>query len=143
MAKLDFEMETSLPPEKVIAMLTDFSTRRPEVWPGLYAQEYEVYTRNETSAEVREGNQRPHVWARQRYDWSRPGIVRWEVMESNFSRPGSYQELTAVAREDGGSHIRVHWQLSPASPMGALIIAAIKLTGGAPVKASMLAAFKK
>ena len=44
MSKLEFEVETSLAPEKVKAALLDFSDRRPVIWPSLSSKQYEVYS---------------------------------------------------------------------------------------------------
>jgi hypothetical protein len=142
-ARIEFDVETTLPPEKVKAMLLDFSDQRPETWPGLARDKYEVYSISETSAEIREGNKRPNVWARERYDWSRPGIVRWEVIESNFSAPGSFLEAHLKPKDGGGTTVHIIWSRTAISPMGTIALGAIKLTRGAPVKASMRAAFKK
>jgi hypothetical protein len=142
-ARIEFDVDTTLPPEKVKAMLLDFSENRPDTWPGLGREQYEVYSVGETSAEIREGNKRPNVWARERYDWSRPGIVKWEVVESNFSKPGSYLEAHLNPKEHGGTTVHIVWSRSPTSPMGVFALGVIKLTRGAPVKASMRAAFKK
>ncbi len=141
--RVEFDMETSLAPETVIGMLTDFSPRRPEIWPGLWEQAYEVYSVGETSAEIREGNKSPKVWARERYDWSTPGRVRWEVVESNFSKPGSYVQADVKARAGGGSTVHVTWERWPTSAMGRFAMTMIVLTKGAPVKASIAKAFKK
>lgn len=143
MAKIEFDIDTSLPPEKVKAMLLDFSDRRPDTWPGLGRDQYKVYSIGETSAEIREGNRRPNVWARERYDWSRPGIVRWEVVESNFSAPGSYLEAHLNPKAGGGTNVHIIWERQPTSPMGKLALGVIRLTKGGPVKASFKAAFKK
>ena len=143
MARIEFDVDTTLPPEKVKAMLLDFSDNRPDTWPGLGREQYEVYSVGETSAEIREGNKRPNVWARERYDWSRPGIVKWEVVESNFSKPGSFLEAHLSQKEGGGTTVHIIWSRSPTSLMGVIALGAIKLTKGAPVKASMRAAFKK
>jgi hypothetical protein len=143
MARVEFDMKTSLAPEKVIGMLTDFSERRPEVWPGLWEGAYEVYSVGPTSAEVREGNKSPKVWARERYDWSTPGVVRWEVVESNFSKPGSYVEARVTPGEAGGSAVHVTWNRSPSSAMGSVAMAMVVLSRGAPVKASLNAGFRK
>ena len=143
MAQIEFDVETSLPPEKVKAMLLDFSDQRPETWPGLARDKYEVYSIGETSAEIREGNRRPNVWARERYDWSRPGVVRWEVIESNFSAPGSFLEAHLKPKDAGGTTVHVVWSRTATSLMGTIALGVIRLTRGAPVKASMRAAFKK
>ncbi|MGZ4214273.1 MAG: hypothetical protein ACXVQV_13670 [Actinomycetota bacterium] len=140
---VEFDIETSLAPEKVVGMLTDFSDRRPEIWPGLSSDAYQVYSVGDTTAEIREGNKAPKVWARERYDWSKPGVVRWEVLESNFSKPGSYVEAHMAPREGVGSKIHVVWNRSPSSPMGVIAMSLIVLTRGAPVKSSIVAALKK
>jgi len=141
--RIEFDVNTTLPPEKVKAMLLDFSDRRPDTWPGLGANHYKVYSIGETSAEIREGNKRPNVWARERYDWSRPGIVRWEVLESNFSAPGSYLEAHLTPKDGGGTKVHIVWDRTPTSAMGKLALGVIRLTKGGPVKASFRAAFKK
>src|SRR4051794_30361129 len=93
MARFVARVDTTATPDQVLAALTDFTDRRPDIWPGLARELYEVYEVGETSATVREGSTKPSkVWARERYDWSTPGVVRWEVLESSFSTPGSYVE---------------------------------------------------
>jgi len=104
-------------------MLTDFSKTRPETWPGLWEGAYEVYSVGQTSAEIREGNRSPRVWARERYDWSTPGVVRWEVVESNFCTPGGFVRVEVKSREGavagcgcrGAAARRVPWE--PSSPL--------------------------
>ena len=100
MPRIEFDIPTSLPPEKVKAMLLDFSDRRPDTWPGLGRDQYKVYSIGETSAEIREGNKRPNVWARERYDWER--VV--DEYENLFARMAGRTEphppfLQAAARE--------------------------------------------
>lgn len=143
MAKIAFDIDTPLPPEKVTAMFLDFSDKRPETWPGLAADAYEVYEVGDTWAEIREGNKQPRVWARERYDWSKPGVISWTVVESNFSRPGSHLEAYVRPGPNGGTRLHVDWERWPSSLMGRVALALIVLTRGAPVKASMVAAFKK
>jgi hypothetical protein len=134
--RVEFDMETEVSPERVIAGLTDFSERRPEIWPGLNPDMYRVYEVGESSAVVREGNSKS-IWAKERYDWSKAGVVRWEVLESSFCAPGSYVEAR-VAPSDGGSRIHVTWERRPTTFMArAVIVPLIKLTGGAPVKSSI------
>lgn len=143
MPHVEFDMATPLAPDEVKAMLLDFTPRRPEIWPGLWAGAYEVYSVGETSAEIREGNQRPRIWARERYDWGTPGVVRWTVMESNFCTPGSYVETRLQPRAQGGTDIHVTWERTPTTAMARVIGQLIKLTNGAPVRASLASAFKR
>ena len=142
MPRIEFDIESTLSPDRVVALLTDFSDRRPSIWPGLWEGAYQVYSTGEKTAEVREGNKSPKVWARERYDWSRPGVVRWEVLESNFCKRGSFVEVQ-VAPRDAGSHIHVIWNRNPSSLIGIIAVTMIRLSSGAPVKASLDAGLRK
>jgi hypothetical protein len=44
MARVELDIDTPLSPEKVLSGLTDFSERRPEIWPGLHPSLYEVHS---------------------------------------------------------------------------------------------------
>src|SRR5690348_7719719 len=114
-------MSTRLAPDGVKSMLLDFSPRRPEVWPGLWAEAYEVYSVGETSAEIREGNRRPKIWARERYDWSIPGVIRWQVEDSNFCTPGSFVETLLEPGSDGGTNLHVTWDRTPTTAMARMM----------------------
>ncbi len=131
-------MESGQPPHRIVAALTDFSERRPERWPGLARREYRVYAVGDTWAEVREGNG-GSIWARERYDWSRPGNVTWTVLESGFAKPGSYVSVDLTARPDGGSRVHVVWNRQPSSLVGRIVMAIIVLQRGRPVRSSVQA----
>ena len=108
MPLVTFDMQTRLPPEQVLAMLTDFSSRRPQLWPTLAEDLYEVYDVRPTSADVKEGSPGPvRMWERAHYDWSLPGRVRWSVLESNYFVPGSYTEVAVQEGAKGGSRIHI------------------------------------
>ena len=118
MPKVETEVETSLPPERVKAALLDFSDRRPEIWPGIEPSQYEVYEVGETWADIKEGSKFPGttIWARERYDWSDPDTVRWTVQESNFSAPGSYVAAKTAGRgstSSGTARRPASWAGSP------------------------------
>jgi hypothetical protein len=138
MPKVELDLETSVSPARVRAALLDFSERRPAIWPGIEPSLYEVYSVGETSAEVKEGSKMPGmtVWAREHYDWSRPGVVTWTVRESNFCAPGSYVSAAIAPRPDGGSRIHVVWNRTPTSFGGRVAALVIVGTGGKPVAAS-------
>ncbi len=140
--KIVVDAHTTLPPDQVKASLTDFSERRPQIWPGLWEGAYKVYSVGETSADVREGNKSPKFWAREHYDWAIPGIVRWEVVESNFCKPGSYVETKIEPAADGGSDLAITWERWPTSMGARLAFTMIRLTRGAPIKASLMAGLK-
>lgn len=138
MAAVEFDLESSVPPEKVRAALIDFSERRPQLWPGIEPSLYEVYSVGDTTAEIREGTKAPGgaVWARERYDWSDPQTVRWTVMESNFSVPGSYVSATIRPGRDGGSTIHLAWDRTGSTFTGRLACRMVRMTKGKPVAAS-------
>jgi Polyketide cyclase / dehydrase and lipid transport len=139
MAKVDLDVETSLPPERVREALLDFSERRPDVWPGLTRSLYELYSVSETSADVKEGTKMPFgsVWAREHYDWSDPQTVSWTVRESNFCAPGSFVSATLEPREGGGTRIHVHWERTGTTLAGRIATGLIAATRGRPVRASI------
>jgi hypothetical protein len=108
MPQVEVDVETKLPPEGVIAALTDFSDRRPDIWSGLNRDQYEVYEVGDTWAEVREGSNKK-IWARERYDWSTPGTVTWTVIDSPFSSTGDCLSAT-VTPSGTGSHVHISWR---------------------------------
>jgi len=129
MAKFVVSVETLATPEQVRAALLDFTPARPDVWPGLAREFYEVYEIGDRTAVIREGSSKPSkVWARERYDWSKPGIIRWTVEESNFCNPGSYVEAR-IAPSDTGSHVEVEWNRTGSTRSGKMMVAFMKVAG--------------
>ena len=137
MPTLDTQVETTLPPEKVREALLDFSERRPQIWPGITASLYEVYSVGETSAEIKEGTRLPFgvVWARERYDWSSPNTIRWTVVDSNFSTPGSFVSAT-LEPKDGGTRVKIHWEREGTSLFHKLMMRMMVATKGKPIAQS-------
>ncbi len=130
MTRIVLDLDSPCPPKRAIDALIDFSDRRPEVWPGLAREFYEVYSVGGTSAEVREGSTKPiRVWAREHYDWSTPGTVRWTVRESNFCTPGSGVAVTVTQGPNGGSHVHLEWERHPSNTRGRVAIVFMRLAG--------------
>jgi Polyketide cyclase / dehydrase and lipid transport len=97
--------ETSATPEQVIRGAADFSAARAKIWSNSKPKFLVVHDQGADFAEVTEGLRIGGVfWERSRYDWSEPGTIRQQVIESNVIRPGSTWELTATPRE-GGSEV--------------------------------------
>lgn len=138
MAKLQLEIDSTLAPQRIIDALTDFSDRRPDIWPGLARDQYEVYWVKETSAEVKEGTSMPgmKVWAREHYDWSKPNVVTWTVKESNFCKPGGGLVAEVVER-NGGSRIQLTWERYPSNLKGRIALGMIMLVRGKPIVSSI------
>lgn len=138
MTKVEMDIDTKLPADRVVAALTDFSERRTDIWPGLSSEYYEVYSVGDTWAEVREGNVKPfRTWAKERYDWSMPGKVTWTVNESNFCKPGSSVSADITPVDRGGSHVHITWERFPSNMKGRFAAAVIKMTKGGPIPKSM------
>jgi hypothetical protein len=135
MPRVSFEIVSSLEPDAIHGALTDFSDRRPDLWPAIKHEEYEVYEIGHTTALVREGSG-GSIWAKERYDWSRPGVVRWEVVESGFCERGSYVQAEIRSRAEGGSLVQMTWDRRPSTLGARLMLGLVALTRGAPVKSS-------
>jgi len=108
MARIEFVVESPLSPEDVLENLVDFGERRPELWPAIDPAVYQVHSVGEHWAEVTEGTDvLGGIWARERYDWSRPGVVTATIQDSNLWRPGGTWKLDAESRPGGGSRLTV------------------------------------
>ena len=100
MANVEFELETQVPAGELLAAATDFTDRRPALWPTIHRPVYRVHAVDGTIAEVTEGSRFLGViWARERYDWSGSNGVRATVVDSNCFEPGGTWELTARERD--------------------------------------------
>ena len=145
MPKVETDIDTALPPERVLEELLDFSERRPDIWPGIEPSLYEVYSVGQTEADIKEGTKMPvaTIWAKEHYDWSTPGTVTWTVRESNFCAPGSYVSATVTPTDAGGSRIHIVWERIPTSFVGRVTAALIKMTNGKPVASSIKKALGK
>ncbi|MCZ7664958.1 MAG: SRPBCC family protein [Thermoleophilia bacterium] len=125
--RVHYAFDTSLPPEAVVAALTDFSESRPNIWPNLDPTKYQVHEHSQNSAVVTEGNRRPNIWARERYDWSVPGRVSWKAEDSNFWAPGSGVVATVSASQDGGSRVTIDWKRTPTSLLGYVAMLSVRI----------------
>jgi hypothetical protein len=135
MTRIEFDIRADAPPDAVREALLDFSERRPELWPGLPADQYEVYEVGETWAEIREGY-RGRIWVRERYDWSVPGPVRFTVVDSGFARSGSYVVVDIEPAGLGGSTLHIIWVRWGKGVFGKLFVGLMALTRGAAIRRS-------
>ena len=126
---IEFDFQTRATPDQVVEVLTDFSPNRPNRWPQLSPKWYEVYSVGETSAEVREGQDRPVFWAKEHYDWSKPGTVTWTVTESEMLAPGSYVSITATPAPGGGSTVHGVWDRTAAKGAANVVMVIMRVAG--------------
>jgi hypothetical protein len=134
-ARFEFDIHSQASPEAVRAALLDFSERRPELWPGLPADQYEVYEVGDTWAEIREGYRGP-IWWRERYDWSVPGRIQWTAVDSGFGMPGSYVVCEIEPAEGGGSRLHITWDRRGKTVFGRLFVGMLALTRGILIRRS-------
>ena len=106
MPKIEFTVDSDLPPERVLAAATDFTERRPDLWPSISRKFYKVHERGDGWCECTEGSDvAGGIWARERYEWS-GSAIRGTVIDSNIFKSGTW-ELRAEPNESGGSRITV------------------------------------
>ena len=130
MAKIHYEADGPVSAERFIAALTDFGPRRPELWPGLDTKFYVLHELGDTWANVTEGTDLlGGVWARERYDWSEPGVVRLTLQEAVDFRPGTVILYRVTPRPDGGCHVAVDFQRTAASLRGRVVGVLVTLAG--------------
>ncbi len=130
MAKIHYEADGAVSAERFIAALTDFSERRPLLWPNLDAKYFRLHELGETWADVTEGtDQLGGVWAREHYDWSEPGLVRLRLVEAADFRPGTHIDYRVTARPDGGCHVAVDFQRIATSLRGRIVGVAVQSMG--------------
>src|SRR5262245_53630483 len=123
MAHVTADRDTMASPERVIGALTDFSSKRLQLWPNLDGK-YEPEGYGGTSAAVTEGSAAfGGVWERSHYDWSRPGTVRIDVLESNTFEPGSYWLYQVTPKPGGGSHVHMEFDRRPRNFKGHVLSA--------------------
>ena len=130
MARIHYEVDGDIPPERLVAALTDFSEDRPELWPNLSSKYYAVHDRGDTWADVTEGTDvAGGVWARERYDWSEPGIVRLTLVESPSFVPGTTIEYRVSALPGGRCRVSVDFHRIARGWRGRLVGAVVQLAG--------------
>ena len=129
MAHVRYEADGPVAAPRFIAALTDFTDRRPAIWPGLSSRLYRVHQVGDTWAEVTEGSDvLGGIWARERYDWSTPGVVTIECLESPFFRRGP-TATWRVSPTASGCHVEVDLHRIAHSPRGFLVGVLVQLMG--------------
>lgn len=130
MSVVRFTLETHVPASRVLDAAVDFSDRRPDFWPNISRRFYRVHQVGPTWAEVTEGSDSlGGIWARERYDWSVPGIVTATVQDSNVFRPGGTWALRVQATGDGGSHLALTRDRRGRGVKGTLLEATLAVVG--------------
>jgi hypothetical protein len=130
MTTIRCSIDTPLSEEQVRAALTDFSARRPQVFPSLDPGLYQVHDRGPTWADVTEGSRfGGGIWERGRYDWADPHLVRLTVTASNtFAAGGSWEYATTPGPADG-THVELVVNRRGRTLKGRLLAAVLRVSG--------------
>jgi hypothetical protein len=140
MPVVNVEVRSPLSPAEVLQVLTDFSERRAEAWPGVDLDRLVVHEVGENFAEVTEGN--ASTWERERYDWDKEaGTVTAKTLESNVWDEGSRWDYRITPVEDG-SLVGVRLERHGKNVKGKLIGALLPLLGKKVVTSSLTSALK-
>lgn len=138
MAVVRFALDSPRNPDEVVDALTDFTDRRPELWPSIDRSVYQVHEVGDGFAEATEGSDvMGGIWARERYEWS-GGHVTATLVDSNFWHPGGTWHATITPRDGGGSHVEVTRDRAP-KVFKARILEAMMRVVGARILAADLA----
>jgi hypothetical protein len=140
MPVVNVEVRSPLSPAEVLQVLTDFSERRAEAWPGVDLDRLVVHEVGENFAEVTEGN--ASTWERERYDWDKEaGTVTAKTLESNVWDEGSRWDYRITPVEDG-SLVGVRLERHGKNVKGKIIGALLPLLGKKVVTGSLTSALK-
>lgn len=130
MARIEFTLLSPRSPQDVVAALVDFSPDRPRLWPAIDPSVYRVHEVGPTWADVTEGSDvMGGIWARERYDWSTPGVVRATIQESNLWHPGGIWEMRVRAGDGGGSVLEVTRDRKPRGVKAWMLEALLRIAG--------------
>jgi hypothetical protein len=125
---LRFEVETDLPPARVLGALIDFTDRRPELYRNIDRAHFRVHAQGPDWAEVTEGN--VLAWERNRYEWdSAAGTVTVKTTESDSWSPGSRWDYRLRPTPDGGTRVEVTVVRNARTLRGKVIALGLPLMG--------------
>ena len=136
-ARIHFHLQTRLPPDAVMAALTDFGSGRAEVWPNIDAAHFELHARGPGWADVTEGNSvAGGIWERSRYEWngSRLSVI---TQDSNTWARGSRWDYRLTPATGGGTDIEVDVVRIGRGLKGRLIGAVVGVIGARRLRSDM------
>lgn len=139
MPRIHFDLSTTLSPEEVVRVLTDFGPHRAEVWRNIDQDHLKVHDQGPGWAEVTEGNSLAGgIWERNRYEWGKePGRVTIKTLESNVWTPGDGWDYRVTRSSRGGSAISVDVVRHGRGAKGVLIGVVLRLFGSRMLRDDM------
>jgi hypothetical protein len=128
MQSYEVNVETTIPPERLLAAATDFSERRPDLWPTITRRRYRVFSIGDHTAETEEGT--TPVRHRYKYVWTDDGVLRATTVDATVMANGTIWELRVGQREGGGSNVHIHVEMAFKGVFKAIGPLAFRLNGG-------------
>ncbi|MEJ3404920.1 hypothetical protein WDJ51_09260 [Rathayibacter sp. YIM 133350] len=108
MPTVRFHLTSTLSAPELMAVLTDFSPARPELWPTIDADHFQVHAIGENWADVTEGT--AAAWEHARYDWDEDANrVNITTLDSKVFGPGGGWVFQLTP---GPDHTRVDVELT-------------------------------
>src|SRR6266516_4071660 len=130
MVTIHTHAETTVPADRVVAALTDFTDHRFALFGNLDRRHFQVHQAGDTWAEVTEGASfAGGIWERSRYDWSKPGVVRLDLVDSNAFAPGSYWEYGIHPDSHGHTAVDLTVHRIPRTLKARLLLTLLTLFG--------------
>ncbi|GGV34249.1 hypothetical protein GCM10010495_59040 [Kitasatospora herbaricolor] len=140
MTVVNLHLVSSLSPSAVLAVLTDFGPGRPEAWPSIDAEHFEVHGVGENWAEVTEGT--AAAWERARYDWEPGGDeVTITTLDSKLFGPGGGW-LFRLTPEGDGTRVDVRLTRTPGSLKGKVLASLLPVVAPASLRKSFAGPLK-
>jgi hypothetical protein len=135
MPTVRLHMTSALSAPELIAVLTDFSSARPKVWPTIDADHFEVHAAGDTWAEVTEGT--ASAWERARYEWDlQRRRVTVTTHDSKVFGPGGGW-VFQLTPEATGTRIDVELTRRPTTLTRRLLAALLPLVAPGALKKSL------
>lgn len=134
MPTVRFRMTSALDPAALMGVLTDFGPTRPQQWPTIDADHFQVHSLGDTWAEVTEGT--AAAWESARYDWDvRRGRVTVTTHDSKVFGPGGGWtfQLTPQA---GGTLVNIELIRNPTGLKRRLLAALLPVVAPRALKKS-------
>ncbi len=126
MAPIEYTIESEVAPDRVMAAATDFTDRRPDLWPNISRRFWKVHGIGDGWCECTEGSDNlGGVWVRARYEWT-DNRVAATVQDSNIFDSGTW-ELTVEPAGDGS---RIHAKNEFRTKGKGVVIAPVLAFGG-------------
>jgi len=119
MPVIRFHLQSTLTAPEVMAVLTDFSPSRPDQWPTIDADHFEVDALGDNWAVVTEGT--AAAWEHARYEWDAArGRVDITTLDSKVFGPGGGW-VFQVTPEGTGARVDVELTRHPRTVKGKLL----------------------